>query len=328
MQPLFPPKLQYGDEIRVITPARSFSMISQPTRNIADKKLADLGFKLTFGEHVEESDSFTSSSIESRVADLHAAFTDPNVKAIMTVIGGFNSNQLLDSLDWELIRKNPKILIGYSDITALQNAIYAKTGLVTYSGPHYSTFGQLKEFEFTLEYFKKCLMESEAFEIKPSKTWADDEWYFDQENRHPIANDGCWVLNSGDAEGTLLGANLCTFNLLQGTQYMPDIRGAILFLEDDYESQPHHFDRDLQSVVHQPGFSEVKGLVIGRFQKKSNMTRALLEQIVKTKPALLKIPVVANVDFGHSQSMITFPIGGRVRVAAKDAEIKLEILEH
>jgi len=293
------------------------SMISDDSRKIADERFAALGLKLSFGQHVSESDDFISSSIASRVADIHDAFRDPNVKAIVTVIGGFNSNQLLRYLDWDLIKNNPKILCGYSDITALNNAIYAKTGLVTYSGPHYSSFGQKLDFDYTLDNFKSCLMSDEPLAIQPSVQWSDDAWYKDQDNRNLLPNSGWWVINQGAASGTLLGANLCTFNLLQGTEYFPDLTGSILFLEDDEESSPHHFDRDLQSLIHLPNFGGVKGIVIGRFQNASQMSQDLLTQIIHTKKELSNIPVIANVDFGHTDPKVTFPIGGNVEISAE-----------
>ena len=324
---MIPNKLKKGDEIRVIAPARSMSIIRDELKSIADKNLSDLGFKITFGDHVNETDDFRSSSIASRVTDLHSAFSDKNVKAILTVIGGFNSNQLLGYIDWDLIKKNPKIFCGYSDITALGNAIYAKTGLATYSGPHYSSFGQKKHMEYTIEYFEKCLLNNQAFDVEPSKAWTDDPWYKDQNNRHPIKNQGCLVISEGEAKGTILGANLCTLNLLQGTEYMPNIADSILFIEDDSESVPHTFDRDLQSLIHQPGFSGVKGMVIGRFQNESNMTNELLTQIIKSKKELDNMPVIANVDFGHTDPRITFPIGGKARIVAS-GKPAIRIIEH
>jgi len=325
---IMPPKLQKGDEIRVVAPARSLSMITKESRKIADQRFEKLGLKLSFGKNVDESDDFVSSSINSRIADIHEAFADKKVKAIITVIGGFNSNQLFESIDWSLIKKNPKIFCGYSDITALSNAIFAKTGLVTYSGPHYSSFGQKLYFDYTLEYFKKCLMVEEPFSVDPSKEWSDDHWYLDQDKRQLIKNDGYLIINDGKAKGTILGGNLCTFNLLQGTQYFPDLKGSILFLEDDYESKPHTFDRDLQSLIHQPGFAGVKGIVVGRFQKASEMTNNLLVKIIKTKSALKNMPVIANVDFGHTDPKITFPIGGTARLKSLKGRVELEIVEH
>ena len=321
---MIPNKLKKGDEIRIISPARSMSIISKENINIAKKRLEELGFKVTFSKNVEEKDEFDSSSIKSRVDDLHEAFQDKNVKAILTTIGGFNSNQLLKYLDYSLIKSNPKILCGFSDITALQNAIYAKTGLITYSGLHFSSFSMLKSFDYNLEYFKKCLIEEEPINIEPSKEWSDDEWYLDQEKREFMKNEGHLVINEGEAKGTILGANLCTFNLLQGTEFMPSLKDSILFLEDDYESEIHHFDRDLQSLIHLPDFKDVRGIVIGRFQKKSKVTDELLIKMIKTKKEFDNIPVIANVDFGHTSPLITFPVGGK----AKLVNDKLTIEEH
>ena len=152
---MLPNKLKSGDEIRVIAPSRSMSMIGEECKKIATERLESLGLKVTFGKYVDESDDdYIVATVKHRVEDLNEAFRDKNVKAILTVIGGFNSNQLLDYIDYEAIKENPKIFCGFSDITALSNSIYAKTGLVTYSGPHYSSFGMLKGFDYTFEYFK------------------------------------------------------------------------------------------------------------------------------------------------------------------------------
>ncbi|PIX68846.1 LD-carboxypeptidase, partial [Candidatus Roizmanbacteria bacterium CG_4_10_14_3_um_filter_39_13] len=149
---MIPSKLKRGDLIRVIAPSRSLNLIGEETRQIANKRFEEMGLTLSFGKHINETDDFASSSVESRIEDLHDAFADENVKAILTVIGGFNSNQILKYIDWNLIQKNPKIFCGFSDITVLNNAIYAKIGLATYSGPHYSTFGQKLHFDYSLEY--------------------------------------------------------------------------------------------------------------------------------------------------------------------------------
>jgi len=186
MDKIFPNKLNVGDEVRVIAPAKSLAIISKETREIANKRIEELGLKISFGKHVDEMDDFASSSVESRIEDLHEAFSDKNVKAVFTVIGGFNSNQLLKYIDWDLIKKNPKIICGYSDITALNDSIFVKTGLVTYSAPQYSTFGQKLYFDYTLDYFKKCLFKNDPFEVKPSESWSDDKWYKDQDNRKLI----------------------------------------------------------------------------------------------------------------------------------------------
>lgn len=312
MKIIYPKKLEKGDQIGVIAPSYSMSIISEANRKIANNRLTKLGFKITYGKNVKEIDEFKSSAIKSRVADLHQVFLDQQVKAVFTVIGGFNCNQLLKYINWNIIKNNPKIFIGFSDTTALQNAIFAKTGLVTYSGPAWSTFGQKLHFDYTLDYFKKCLLTDDIIDVKPAKEWTDDAWYADQDKRNPIKNEGWLIINKGEASGTLLGANLCTFNLLQGTDFFPSLNNSILFLEDDDESKSTNFDRDLQSLIHQPSFKGVKGLVIGRFQKASKMTNEQLIKIIKTKTELKNIPVIANVDFGHTSPIITFPIGGEV----------------
>ncbi|OJI07859.1 LD-carboxypeptidase [bacterium CG10_46_32] len=325
---LYPPKLQAGDEMRIIAPSRSLGIIGQDTQHIANKRLADVGLKITFGKHVQETDAFNSSSIESRLEDMHDAFRDKNVKAVLTVIGGFNSNQLLKYLDWDLIQNNPKIFCGYSDITALNNAMFTKTGLVSYSGPHYSTFGQELYFDYTLNYFKQCLFSDDPITIEPSGQWSDDEWYKNQQNRSLIPNQGFLAINNGVASGTLLGANIGTLNLLQGTEYFPNLKNSILFLEDDSESLAHTFDRDLQSLIHLPGFSGVKGIIIGRFQKASHTTNELLAKIIKTKKELAALPVIAGVDFGHTDPKITFPVGGEVILTAQEGTIALVLTKH
>ena len=328
MKHIYPSKLKPGDEIRIISPSRSMSIISEQTQQLATQRLQDLGFKVTFGKRVNEVDDFNSSSVQSRVEDLHAAFSDENVKGILTVVGGFNSNQLLQYIDWSIIAANPKVLCGFSDISALNNAILAKTGLVTYSGLHYSTFGMEQYFDYCLEYFKKCLMADEPIKIKPSEEWTDDLWFLDQSDRHPISNDGWLVVNKGEANGSIRGANLCTFNLLQGTQYMPDLENVILFIEDDAESLPHHFDRNLVSLIQQPNFSGVKGIVLGRFQQDSKMSNDLIRQMIQSKQELNDISIIANVDFGHTNTIITYPIGGEVEMNADKNNPSILITKH
>jgi muramoyltetrapeptide carboxypeptidase LdcA involved in peptidoglycan recycling len=325
---IIPPKLKTGDGVRVVSPASSLSIISKENCAVSDARFAELGLVLSFASHAEETDAAESSSIASRVDDTHAAFRDPAIKMVITTIGGFNSNQLLPYLDYDLIRKNPKIFCGYSDITALGNAIYAKTGLVTYSGPSYSSFGEKQNFEYTMDYFKRCLFSDEPFVVEPTPLWSNDTWYKDQERRNFMPNDGFWVLQEGEAEGTLIGGNLCTLNLLQGTEFMPALDGSVLFLEDDASSNAKLFDRDLESLIQQPGFSGVRGLVIGRFEKGSAMTREVLQRMISGKEKLKKLPVIANVDFGHTEPKFTFPIGGRVKLSVRGTTPTLTIVKH
>lgn len=329
---IFPKKLTVGDEVRIIAPALSLKIVSKDNIGYAIQILESLGLKVTFGKQVNEEDIFHSSSIQSRLEDLHEAFQDNNVKAILAVIGGSNSNQLLKYIDYDLIKKNPKILCGFSDITALQNAIVHKTGLVTYSGPQFSSFAMKKGFEYTLEYFNKTFFTNTPISLPCSSTWSDDEWFKDQENRTFHKNEGYWIIHPGVAKGTIIGGNISTFLLLHGTSYLPFYENTILFLESDNITQAHgvwEFDRALQSVIHQPYFDLVKAIVIGRFEEKFGMNLEKLKFIIDSKQELKNIPVIANADFGHTMPMFTFPIGGTCEINAKDnSGVEITLINH
>lgn len=318
-------KLVAGDTVRVVAPSFSLKIISEDVRSIANKRFAEMGITLEFADHAEEMNDHLSSDIKSRVNDLHAAYNDKNVKAIFAVIGGYNSNQLLSHLDWELIKNNPKPLIGYSDTTALQNAILAKTGNISYSGPAYSTFGQEKYFEYTLGHFKKMLFSSNPVVITRSEVWTDDEWFLDQGKRNVFQNEGWLPIYNGNAEGRIIGGNLGTLGALFGTEYMPDLKDSILFLEDDECEKFNEFDRILQSLVLQKDFSGVRGVVLGRFQTGSEMSTEYIKELFNNRPEFEDIPVIANVDFGHTNPMITYPIGGNAIIKISESDSYIEI---
>lgn len=306
-------KLKLGDEVRVIAPSRNLTEVRQDVHHHAVDFWKREGFNLTFSPNSREVGKFHSSSIRSRVEDIHEAFRDPNVKMVITCLGGFNANQLLRHLDYDLIARNPKILCGFSDITSLLNAIYAKTGLVTYHGPHFSTFGFDRESEYTQKAFLNCVMKDTTITVTPSKTTA--KYYTIQE---------------GTCEGTIIGGNLCTLNLLQGTPYMPDIRGKVLFLEDDNIMGPYfsyEFDRNLESLLQIDGADTIKGIVFGRFDESCGLTVETITDIIQNKvPA--NIPVIFGADFGHVFPMITFPIGGTVKITADTDDAEIHIITH
>lgn len=331
-----PPKLRAGDEVRLIAPSCTIPAVRWMTDEYLSRAKAvfsSWGCTVTEGKYIHEMDALETASIAHRVEDIHDAFRDTNVKLITTFRGGWNCNQLLGHLDYGLIGKNPKIFCGFSDITALSHAIYAKTGLVTYSGPNFYSFCYGSQLQYSFDHYQACLMKDNPIVLEASKTWSDDRFSDKHEKLQFEPNEGWWILHEGEAEGTLLGSNLCTLNLLQGTEFMPDIRGSILFLEDDHESAARTFDRDLQSLLYQPHFSGVRGLVIGRFQKTTAngaapVTRSLLEYIIRTKPELKNLPIIANVDFGHTQPNTTYPIGGTVRLRAGKERSEIMIVEH
>jgi muramoyltetrapeptide carboxypeptidase len=326
---IYPSKFQPGDTIRVIAPASLFQLSPEKLESISHRLEGELGFKLSLSRGCSlQPDLLGSTPVEARVNDLHDAFADTTVAGILTFIGGFNSNELLPYLDWDLIRQNPKVLCGFSDITALSNAIFARTGLVTYSGPHYSTFGQLRHFDYILDHFRRCLMQNEPIDLLPPSHWSDDEWYNDQEKRDLLPHPGWRTHNAGAADGHIIGGNLCTLNLLQGTPYMPPLEGAILFLEDDYESHTRTFNRDLESLTQLPAFEGVRGLLIGRFQKATGMTNDILDEIVRRKSKLRNIPVVSGLDFGHTDPKFTFPIGGQAKLEADHGHASLTLTHH
>ena len=329
MRKIIPSKLKVGDEIRVIAPSRSMVILSEDTIKVAKIRLEKLGFHVTFGKNVLKSigKEYDCASIEDRVQDLQEAFEDKNVKGILTVIGGYNVNQLLDYIDYDLIQKNPKILCGYSDITALASAIYAKTGMVTYIGPHFSSFGMKKGFEYTEEYFKKMFLKAEPIFLESSNQWSNDSWFINQEKREYIPNEGMKIIHKGEAEGKIIGGNLCTLNLLQGTEYMPDLENSILFIEDDGlvgNVFNKEFDRDFQSLLHVAKNKKIQGIVVGRAEKNCDMNDEKWKQIFATKRELRDIPIVINADFGHTTPSFTFPIGGFAKITINET-IKIEI---
>jgi len=324
-------KLKKGDEIRVMAPSRSLSILSEELVLKAIQRLENNGYIVSLSSNCREIDETNSSSVKSRVRDLHEAFLDPKVKVILSVIGGFNVNQILGQIDYNIIRNNPKILCGFSDITALTNAIYSQTGLVTYSGPHFSTFGMEEGFEYTQKYFDLCLTTNDPFTIVPSNQWSDDAWFANQHDRKFINNEGFVIINEGACSGTIIGGNLCTLNLLQGTKYMPDFNNTILFIEDDNllgKYFPLEFDRNLQSLVQNIGFEKVKGVIIGRCQNGCSIDNSAIKKIVKSKIELADIPVIYGADFGHTSPLFTFPIGGTAEVLAENDNVIINVIEH
>ncbi len=311
-----PDRLKKGDKVMIVAPSRGLKLLGADCRSIAKERLQNLGLNVVFASNTidENFDMTGSSTVEKRAQDIHQAFSDKSVKAVLTVIGGFNSNQLIKYLDYDLIKNNPKIFMGFSDITALHAALNAKADLVTYYGPHYSSFGMKKGFEYTLDSAVRRLFEGGELELLPSQEWSDDPWYIDQENRNFIKNDGFWQIRGGNASGTIVGGNLCTFVLNLGTPYRPAFKkDTILFIEDDEASDLLNFERNLVALINQEDFKNVKGLIIGRFQKASHISRENLEFILNKKE-LYDMPIIANIDMGHTTPIATIPLGGYAKI--------------
>lgn len=309
-----PGPVRPGDQVRVVAPSLSRAVVDRALWPLIEDRFAAIGLRLTYGEHVDEDDRSGSGPVAGRVADLHAAFADPDVAMVITVLGGYSSNEVLPFLDWDLFRRNPKTFCGYSDITALNAALLARSGLVSFSGPHWSTFGMRDHAEQTLTWFRQLVLEQAEVSVDPAQGWTDDAWFLDQDDRTVHPGEGWWPLQPGVAAGRIVGTNLCTLNLLQGGAFMPSLDGALLVLEDDEESAPETFARDLTSLLQLPDAGGVVGLVIGRFQRASRMTRERLAAIVTGQPALTGKPVLAGVDVGHTSPMASVPVGGRGQV--------------
>ena len=318
---MLPEKINAGDEIRVIAPARSASDIDEVVLARAQTALESLILKVSFSQYAFSRSQRGCPTDVEKVDDLHAAFLDPNVKGILAAIGGFNSNQLLGRIDWDIIRANPKIFAGFSDITVLNHAILAKTGLVTFATPNFYCFGLPPESNYSLEYFRRCLFagQPETYKVRASKEFYDYAWDYDEKSpRSKIVNGGMKIIQPGQASGTLLGGNLCSLNLLNGTEYFPRIKGdIILCLEDDsYDSIPETFERNLQSLIQQPYFRQVKAILFGRFQRESIAANDSLAAIISSKKIGSNIPIVSNLDFGHTDPKFSYKIGGWASVEA------------
>ena len=314
-------KLKKGDHIRVISPSLSIQAIGGFNANVSAKeKLEELGFDLSFSSNYFEHDLFDSASIASRVEDLHEAFADPSVDAILATIGGFNCNELLPYLDYDLIAQNPKIFCGYSDTTALLNAIYAKTGMQTYMGPSYSSFKMKEGQEYQSQSWLKAVTQDD-YDLVPSKEWSSDPWYDPTKPRHFMPTE--WkVYNAGSASGTIIGGNLSTFSLLRGTPYAPQAENYILFVEEAEGYPPEHFLRELAALLQ--AYPSPQAVIIGRFPKECEMTEEILLAILDKHPLLKNIPVLYDVDFAHTQPLFTITIGAQAALDTDEMVIQVK----
>jgi len=313
--------LKSGDEIRVITPSRSQGSGKSRQYERAQERLESLGYRVTFSKYAQAKFHLGTATAEQRASDFNAAFTDKNVKAVMAIHGGWSANEILPLIDWQAVSVNPKPLLGFSDITVLLNAIYAKTGNVGYLAPNFATLGSMTSWQYTLDNLNNVLTQQSPLNLTKSK-----EWGAKKSDRFKTKT---WrILSEGVVEATLLGGNLGTLYLLQGTEYQPKFDKPFLFaLEDDDEAGKYtarEVSRRFESLLQLPNFRKnLKGVIIGRFPPDSKVTQNEIKSIVDSKQ-LGKIPIIAGVDYGHTLPMLTLPIGGTVRLVA-DKKITLTI---
>lgn len=288
-QKIVPKSLRLGDYVAITGPAGSIWNKWHITK--IEEKMKSLGYKTKLGKTLYEQQGYLAGSDQMRADELMGFFKDKSVKAILTMRGGWGCARILDLLDYSVIRQNPKIIMGFSDITSLVNAIYSQTGLVTYHGPcGYSSWK-----EFTTSQVLNALVNGESYVMKNPEDYLE----------------GLQTLSSGKAKGELIGGNLTVVVSMIGTKYEPDWNNKILLLEETTE-EPYRIDRMLWQMKQRGVFKKVKGVVLGSFHKcepeepeKSFSLQEVLEQHFKD----VSFPVYQGATFGHLEPKFTLPLG-------------------
>ncbi len=298
MKSIKPRKLIKGDLIGIISPASSVDDPSRLDRSI--RYIEKMGYNVMVGKNVGKYYGYLAGTDEERLDDLHSMFSNKKVNAVFCLRGGYGAARLLDKIDFKLIRNNPKIFVGYSDISALHLALFYKTGLLTFAGPMPGVDFYEDVSPFTEEMFWALLTSSRKFgRIKNP----DDE--------HILS------LNSGTANGRITGGNLSVISGLIGTNYFPDLKDKILLIEEMGET-PYRIDRMFNQLKLSGLFKGLKGVVIGSFRDchelDPNKKTLTLGEVITDYFSPLKIPVVYNFRHGHLRDNITVPIGVNIRI--------------
>jgi len=324
-----PPHLQKGDMIGIVSPSAPLAglVFHRVERGIA--MLKEFGFKIKIGRHALKITGHVAGSPKERAEDINDFFRDKEIKAILTFIGGNHSNQILKYLDFDLIRKNPKTFLGYSDATVLHFALYTQTRLVTFYGPAVLTqFAENpKVFSYTEEYFKKALMDIQPIgKIKSSPGWTDEvlDWFKKDDlkrSRKMKRNKGWQWLKAGRAEGPILGGCITSMMHLRGTKYWPKFSGSILFWETPESNEDftkgekvENVDSHLADLEISGVFGKIKGMIVGRpFGYNQSQVKDLVK-IILSRTEGYNFPILFNMDVGHTDPMITIPLGIRVKL--------------
>ncbi len=302
-----PARLNVGDLIGIVTPSEPIIEDKLERYKRGVDSLKSKGFRILEGAHVlSNKDGYVSASDEQRADDINKMFENPDVKAILCTTGGYNSNGILPYLDYEAIKRNPKIFVGLSDPTAIINAIHKKTGIVTFHGPSVmSDFGK-GIHPYTEEYFYRTVSESRAIgSIKPFSKWE--------------------VIKSGKAKGKLIGGNLSTLQLLIGTEYEPNWEGAILFWED-IGVEPHNLENKLIQFRQAGILDKVKGMIVGKCvdcDMKSYKKLITVPEIVEKVCQGYTFPILYNIDLGHTREKITIPLGLEALIDTSSLELSI-----
>ncbi len=294
--PLLKPKhLSPGDTLGLVLPAFAESTASKI--DLARDQLEALGFRVKLGNNVRRQHGYFAGTDAERAADVNALFADPEVAGIVCYTGGWGTPRILPLLDYESIRKNPKVLVGYSDITALLNAVHLETGLVTFHGP----VGASQLRPWSLERWKKVLMSPEPIGVLTNPPKGDDELV-------PRAYRAV-TLRGGKARGRLVGGNLTLLSSMMGTPWAPDTAGALLLLED-VEEAPYRVDRMLTQLAQSGRLAKVAGVVFGYCTDcKATGTSFSIEEVLRDHLLPLGVPVLTGFAFGHIGLQHTLPLG-------------------
>ncbi|MBN8549451.1 MAG: LD-carboxypeptidase [Deltaproteobacteria bacterium] len=337
MSILKPMSLNEGDTIGLVSPSSCLAGLVPHRTERAISALRHLGFQVRLGEHALVTQGGLAGTAEERASDINNFFSDSSVKGIVCLIGGLHYNQLLPHLDYNLIGQHPKVFMGYSDATVVQLALFAKLGLVTFYGPAGLTqFGEHPQPQsYTVENLRKAVMSSRAVgPVVPSPMWTDEvlDWFKKEDLTRPREmreNSGFQWLRAGKAEGPLLGGCLPSMMHLRGTEYWPSFAGALLLLETP---EGHDFrrgyelarvDMDLADLELSGVFDQISGLILGRgFGYREEEHRALWE-LVAARTSRYGFPILANVDFGHSDPIITIPLGVTGRIDSSASEFSI-----
>ena len=309
-----PRALRAGDTVGLITPS---TYVSDPDRlQLAVRTAEYFGLKPKLGRNVGKRAGYLGGSAEERLEDLHAMFSDPEVKAVFAIRGGYGSEQLLDRIDYDLIRRNPKVFVGYSDITALHLAIHQRTGLVTFHGPIL-----LASFtEYTQAWFRKALFSTEPLgEVSnPPET-----------NRLRPAH-SLRTVRPGKARGRLTGGNLSLIATTMGTPFEIETRGRILFVED-VDEQPYSIDRMLTQLRLAGKLQAAAGVVFGEcqgcrprdFQPSFESTFSFGE-VLDSSFSGLAAPVLSGLAVGHTDDQLTLPLGVMASLDSEKQQLVIE----
>ncbi len=303
-----PPRLKKGDMVGLIAPGSPFS---KEAYERAVKNIQNLGLKYKNADNLFEKYGYLAGSDKNRVEDIHQMFEDKNINAIWCVRGGYGTTRLLDMIDYDLIRANPKIIIGYSDITALLNAITQRTGLVTFHGPVAST----TMTPYVVDNFKRILMQnSTSVVLKPYDFEKTTEDY----QKMNIAK--------GSFKGQLVGGNLSLLSAMAGTAFEVDVKGKIVFIEDVGE-KPYRIDRMLTQLIQAYKLEKASGVILGVFNDceadEDDLNTLTLKETLKDRLGNLGIPVYYGFTFGHIDEMVTLPIGIDARFDAKSEQLMI-----